>query len=127
MTELETKPAHDPAGADQTEYAAEDDSIIGSAFKWSLLVIAFIIAAVIATILLRSGGEESDPIIITKDPGAITAIEIETERLPDVVFTDVTTDAGIDFTHANGGIGERMLPETMGSGVAFLDLALIHI
>jgi hypothetical protein len=33
----------------------------------------------------------------------------------------VTQAAGIDFVHVNGAYGERLLPETMGGGVAFLD------
>ena len=31
------------------------------------------------------------------------------------------TDAGINFVHDNGAFGDKLLPETMGSGVAFLD------
>ncbi|MDB6039287.1 MAG: hypothetical protein JWM99_3128 [Verrucomicrobiales bacterium] len=40
---------------------------------------------------------------------------------PKVRFTDITTSAGIHFTHVNGAIGEKLLPETMGGGCAFLD------
>jgi len=36
-------------------------------------------------------------------------------------FTDVTTSAGIHFTHYTGAFGGKFLPETMGSGCAFLD------
>ena len=42
-------------------------------------------------------------------------------KLPNVTFKEVTADAGITFRHANGMAGEKLLPETMGSGVAFLD------
>jgi hypothetical protein len=38
-----------------------------------------------------------------------------------VVFTDVTTQAGIRFQHNSGAFGKKYLPETMGSGVCFLD------
>jgi enediyne biosynthesis protein E4 len=38
-----------------------------------------------------------------------------------VHFEDVTRAAGIKFTHNNGAFGKKWLPETMGSGVAFLD------
>src|SRR5262245_48203223 len=41
--------------------------------------------------------------------------------IPGVRFTDITTEAGIRFTHTNGAFGEKLLPETMGAGVAFLD------
>ena len=40
---------------------------------------------------------------------------------PAVVFTDVTQAAGIRFAHASGAYGKKYLPETMGSGLAFLD------
>jgi hypothetical protein len=38
-----------------------------------------------------------------------------------VSFVDVTKSAGIRFTHENGARGKKYLPETMGSGAAFLD------
>jgi hypothetical protein len=37
------------------------------------------------------------------------------------VFTDVTAAAGIRFRHNNGAFGKKYLPETLGSGCAFLD------
>ncbi len=39
-----------------------------------------------------------------------------------VTFTDVTAAAGIKFRHSSGAFGRKYLPETMGSGVAFLDI-----
>jgi len=39
----------------------------------------------------------------------------------DVRFTDVTHEAGIQFTHNSGRAGKKWLPETMGSGCAFFD------
>ena len=36
-------------------------------------------------------------------------------------FTDVTSASGITFRHNNGAYGKKFLPETMGSGAAFLD------
>lgn len=40
---------------------------------------------------------------------------------PPVIFTDITGKAGIQFTHNSGRAGKKFLPETMGSGCAFLD------
>jgi len=40
---------------------------------------------------------------------------------PNVRFVNVTEQAGIDFVHTNGSYGDKLLPETMGSGVAFFD------
>ena len=36
-------------------------------------------------------------------------------------FTDVTSAAGLRFEHNNGAYGGKLLPETLGSGCAFLD------
>ena len=40
---------------------------------------------------------------------------------PGFHFTDVTSSAGIHFRHNNGAYGGKLLPETLGSGCAFLD------
>jgi len=40
---------------------------------------------------------------------------------PGFQFTDVTAQAGINFRHNNGAYGGKLLPETLGSGCAFLD------
>lgn len=36
-------------------------------------------------------------------------------------FVDATSASGIRFLHVTGARGEKLLPETMGSGAAFLD------
>jgi enediyne biosynthesis protein E4 len=36
-------------------------------------------------------------------------------------FTDVTATAGLQFRHNSGAYGGKLLPETLGSGCAFLD------
>ncbi|HEY6935711.1 MAG TPA: VCBS repeat-containing protein, partial [Terriglobales bacterium] len=40
---------------------------------------------------------------------------------PGFRLVDVTTQAGIHFLHNSGAFGGKFLPETMGSGCAFLD------
>src|SRR5262249_14377564 len=42
-------------------------------------------------------------------------------EIPPAKFTDVTREAGITFMHNNGAYGDKLLPETMGCGVAFFD------
>ncbi|HVG83204.1 MAG TPA: CRTAC1 family protein [Vicinamibacterales bacterium] len=39
----------------------------------------------------------------------------------EVTFADVTRTAGIRFVHNSGRAGQKWLPETLGSGVAFFD------
>lgn len=36
-------------------------------------------------------------------------------------FVDITVEAGLAFEHETGATGDKLLPETMGSGGAFLD------
>ena len=41
---------------------------------------------------------------------------------PIVRLVDITKQAGLAFTHNNGAFGKKYLPETLGSGAAFLDI-----
>jgi len=43
------------------------------------------------------------------------------EKFAPVEFTDVTAQSGIKFRHNNGAYGKKYIPETTGSGCAFLD------
>ena len=54
-------------------------------------------------------------------PSGSTSPQRDGVPFPDVRFTDVTDAAGIRFRHVNGAAGRKLLPETMGSGVAVLD------
>jgi len=40
---------------------------------------------------------------------------------PGFRFADVTSQAGVEFQHNSGAFGGKFLPETLGSGCAFLD------
>jgi hypothetical protein len=48
-------------------------------------------------------------------------LDKEATAIPNAAFTDVTSDSGIRFSHTQGAYGEKLLPETMGGGVAFID------
>jgi hypothetical protein len=45
----------------------------------------------------------------------------QTPAVPGYRFANITAAAGIQFQHNNGAYGGKLLPETMGSGCAFLD------
>ncbi len=55
------------------------------------------------------------------DPKIAPARERQAVPVPLVRFRDVTAAAGISFHHFNGSTGKKLLPETMGSGVAAFD------
>jgi enediyne biosynthesis protein E4 len=45
----------------------------------------------------------------------------QSDRTPGFRLVDVTASAGLAFRHNNGAYGKKLLPETLGSGCAFLD------
>ncbi|MCA9295054.1 MAG: VCBS repeat-containing protein, partial [Phycisphaerales bacterium] len=97
-----------------------DDAIIGVALRWSLIVI--VVVGIIAGgvwFMLREGKDVET--INEKDLVPVEALETDEASMPNVPFTDITRAAGISFIHRSGAKGEKLLPETMGGGVAFLD------
>jgi len=102
------------------EGVAEDDAIIGRAFRWSLVVIAAAAVLVVGVIYLANRPEAAAPeqAIETAAPENVARQSAEMPALP---FTDITAAAGIDFIHTTGAYGDKLLPESMGSGVAFFD------
>ncbi|MCH2136488.1 MAG: CRTAC1 family protein [Phycisphaerales bacterium] len=109
-----------PEGRDIPE--GGDDQAIGVALKRSLLVLTavlLLIAAGIGIVALLSGEQER---ILEKHTAAPVPLVADQAILPQLHFTDVTDAAGIDFVHVSGATGEKLLPETMGSGAAFLDV-----
>lgn len=47
---------------------------------------------------------------------------IESLQAEPMQYVDATREAGIQFRHVSGAFGKKYLPETMGSGCAFLDV-----
>ena len=81
------------------------------------------LAAVLLGWLLFSAGctPELPPATIAAATAPVRPVATKVETLPDVKFIDITKESGITFVHTNGAAGKKLLPETMGSGVAFLD------
>jgi hypothetical protein len=54
---------------------------------------------------------------------ALSPARFQKESMPGLTFrfSDVTAAAGLQFRHNSGGYGGKLLPETLGSGCAFLD------
>lgn len=97
-----------------------DDAIIGQALRWSLAGFASV-TVVVATLVWYFSRPAPLPAV---QQTALAHVERRTApavEMPVVLFTDVTTQAGIDFRHENGAYGEKLLPETMGGGGAFFD------
>jgi enediyne biosynthesis protein E4 len=86
--------------------------------RWLTLSTPIVIAVFLVTGCSRQPDLKSVPPEIVEAKGASTG---QASLIPHVRFTDITSQAGIHFKHTNGAFGKKMLPETMGSGVAFLD------
>ncbi len=102
------------------ELVSSDDSIIAKALKvsgWILLMI-FAIAGIVFFLINRPEGKGE---VTRTDISAPVQKEENVSSTPIVTFEDVTQSSGIDFIHNNGATGEKMLPESLGGGVAFLD------
>ena len=55
-----------------------------------------------------------------EDSSPATPPNPQAEPVP-ITFSEVSAEVGIDFTHNTGAFGEKWLPETMGSGCAWVD------
>jgi hypothetical protein len=109
-----------PQPEENEELARLDDAVIGRAFRWSVVALAVIglVAGGVAFFLKRKAPPAAPKMTKLSAPAAAVAVQVE---IPVAKFTDITGTAGLRFTHNNGAAGDKLLPETMGSGCAFLD------
>ena len=88
---------------------------------WASLGVAAAVALIVGGgAALRGGSTPQDPAVERRIEGPSNETRLAAVA-PPLPFTDVTRAAGIDFQHETGAYGERLLPETMGGGVAFFD------
>jgi hypothetical protein len=78
-------------------------------------------AVLIASAIVAGCGRGATPPTVAAPVAPARPEVVRAETLPAVRFVDVTEAAGLRFVHHNGATGEKLLPETMGSGAAFLD------
>ena len=98
-----------------------DDAVISQAFRWSLVVFVCLAAIGGATAWYVSRPEALVPEKQEEDVAIGVRPSVPTDIVPFLAFRDATKSAGIDFMHVNGAMGQKLLPETMGGGCAFLD------
>src|ERR1044071_2733099 len=102
------------------ELAHADDAIIGRAARRSVLALAVVAVLAGGTIYLTKRRPPPPPAQITRLRAPAIPAKPKAE-IPGVPFADITREAGITFVHNSGAYGDKLLPETMGGGVAFFD------
>ncbi len=98
----------------------QDDAIIGKALLGSLVIIA-LVGAIIGCIALIIQLNKPEVVEKKTELKAPETRVVDQVTIPKVPLADVTTSAGIDWVHVNGMEGEKLLPETMGGGIAVFD------
>ncbi len=78
-------------------------------------LLSFLAGCLLLSACGTSGGEPAEASGAPKE--AVTADRVAKSYL----FSDMTEESGVKFTHFNSASPERLLPETMGSGVAVFD------
>ncbi|MGB7346399.1 MAG: CRTAC1 family protein [Pirellulaceae bacterium] len=98
----------------------ENDAVIGRAFRGSLIALVFLMLPVIAILgYLNFRKKEARKVeVVVENPEQRVD---EVGKIPALTLVDVTADSGVKFKHETGRYGDKLLPETMGSGVAVLD------
>jgi hypothetical protein len=109
-----------PLSDDDSDVARADDTVIGRAFRWSALAFVAIGLSVAGILYFARRPAPAPPAKVSdvKPPTSGPSGDVD---VPSVRFTDVTRESGITFVHNNGAYGDKLLPETMGGGVAFFD------
>ena len=113
-------PDKSPKASPVEEFVHDDDRVIGRAVRWSLGALILIAIAVGVGVFIAKRTVPVVPHAVSKIDAPVTPLSAVAD-LPTVLFTDITASAGIHFIHNNGAFGEKLLPETMGAGVAFID------
>jgi hypothetical protein len=97
------------------------EALIRRAFYRSLVVIVALALAVTGIWYFTRENTRPQAVEEAVVSGPVIDESAPPHTPPPVTFTDITREAGIDFVHVNGSTGEKLMPETIGSGAAFLD------
>jgi hypothetical protein len=109
------------ADSEHEELVDADDRRIGRAFRVSLAVIGAGLLVILIVYFVSRAPRPGAPL---KEAVVQPALPQEAPPVSPAPapFRDVTKASGVGFVHHNGAYGEKLLPETMGGGVAVIDV-----
>ena len=109
-------PVEPPEGAEPVY----GDKALERALRWSIAtLVALGVIGGIGILYLSHKGKGTRKQITHLAAPQLTPDSLA--EIPAAGFQNVTATAGVHFQHYNGARGEKLLPETMGGGVAFVD------
>lgn len=97
-----------------------DDAVIVGALWWSGAVLLLLMVGAMCAYWYV---QRPEPQIAPKETPLVRAEvrDASVGDIPRMNFTNITDISGVHFVHQNGANGEKLLPETMGSGCGFFD------
>ena len=109
-----------PRPDENEELVHADDAVVGRAIQRSLiaLVVILVLGGGAFLVLRKKPAPKPTQMTSISAPTAPTRTVLE---VPEAKFTDITAASGVNFVHYSGAYGDKLLPETMGGGVAFFD------
>lgn len=98
-----------------------DDAVIGKALIWSACF--FVPVILIGSVVFYVLNLKPEEVVEDKSGESVLAKLRDTAsvEIPEISWKDVTSQSGINFVHCNGLSENKLLPETMGGGVACFD------
>ena len=119
VNDSSTDPSSDPGLVEEER----DDAVIARAVRVSAVALsALVLVAGVGGWTMWKLRHNAGPDAVLSPPPVLPDVRaLPLVERPQIPFTDVTDSSGLMFVHENGAAGEKLLPETMGSGCAFLD------
>lgn len=100
---------------------SQDDAIIGLALKRSLAVLTVVAVAIGGGVAIWALMPAEDEVELVTEIALPEVRAVQSGGATKFTFLDITERSGVDWKHASGMEGEKLLPETMGGGIAIFD------
>ena len=101
-----------------------DDRVIDGGIRWSVFVLSTLLVIYLSVSGLNRPNRATQADLVQLPTYPPRKTPRPRPVLPRIQLVDVTLEAGIDFVHDRGSLGEWKLPEAMGGGCVVFDFDL---